>query len=59
MNELEEALTDCTNTMLDCYLEVTPTAKIRLHIEEIRKKASTSTDAGILRERIIAALEAI
>ena len=55
-NLLELALLDPSGIQLDLYLEDASTKEIKIHIEEIRKKAALSTDAGALRERVLAAL---
>ena len=52
MNDLELALVDKSNEKLNWYLEITPTADIRAHIEEIRSKEANRTDAGRIRERL-------
>ena len=57
MNELEKALLDPSDDLLSFYLEIELTADIRRDIEEIRKNAALSTDAGRLRERVLAALQ--
>ena len=58
MNRLELALLDPTGLQLDFYLEETNTKQIRSDIEAIRKKAALSTDAGALRQRVLAAIYA-
>ena len=59
MNELEKALLDCSDDALDYYLEVTKTDEIRKDILEIKKKSVLSTEAGVLRERIMDVLNNI
>ncbi len=54
MNELEESLNN--DEQLDFYLESVSKKDFRLHVEEIRKKAAISTDAGKLREAILEVL---
>ena len=54
-NDLEKALAG-TDESLDFYLENEPTHIIRLHIAQIKQKAVISTDAGVLKQRILAAL---
>jgi hypothetical protein len=56
LNDLELALLDPGNGPLDLYLEVAPTKQIRADIEQIRRRAATSTPAGVLRERVLQAL---
>ena len=53
MNNLEIALLDRSGMHLDLYLEDTGTKQIMADIEEIRKKAALSTDAGKLKEQIM------
>ena len=56
MNDLEKALQDLSDGELDCYLEVTPTHAVRKDIEQIRRNAALTTEAGRLRERLLAVL---
>ena len=58
-NELENALLDTTGVGLDMYLESTGTMKIMADIAEIKQKATLSTAAGVLRERVLAALDIV
>ena len=45
MNELEKALITQSDSDLDFYLDSSPTAQIRIDIEEIKRKAADGTDA--------------
>ena len=45
MNELEKALITQKDSDLDYYLDASPTAQIRIDIEEIKRKAADGTDA--------------
>tara|TARA_R110002167_G_scaffold123493_1_gene302454 strand:+ start:296 stop:499 length:204 start_codon:yes stop_codon:yes gene_type:complete len=56
MNRLELALLDASNMQLDLYLEDEVACEIRAHIEEIRKRAAMSTDAGRMKEAIMGIL---
>jgi hypothetical protein len=56
MNELEKALLG-GHTALDGYLQFVSVEDFRRDIEEIRKKAALSTDAGRLREKIMEVLK--
>lgn len=56
LNRLELALLDKSGIQLDLYLEDSKTADIMRDIEELRMKAAVSTQAGVLRERIMAVL---
>ncbi len=54
MNELETAINAKNQTdSVDFYLDMTPTAEIIQHIEEIRKAAAMQTDGGRLRESML------
>ena len=59
MNRLEIALLDLSGMQLDIYLEDTETKQIMADIEEIRKKAALSTDAGKLKEQIMDILSGV
>ena len=59
MNRLEMALLDKSGMQLDIYLEDTETKQIMADIEEIRKKAALSTDAGKLKEQIMDILSGV
>ena len=56
MTRLERALLDPSGVQLDLYLEDTGTLQIMADIEDLRKKAALSTEAGRLRERVLVAL---
>ena len=55
MNELEKALITESDSELDDYLELRPTAQIRFDIEDIKRKASAPSAAT----RKIAAIQKI
>lgn len=56
MNKLEKALLDETDAALDFYLEDTPTSQVRKDVEQIKNKATMSTEAGRLKKAVLHAL---
>ena len=52
LNRLEMAMLDSSGIQLDSYLDDTSTAQIMADIKELRAKAASTTDAGLLRMQI-------
>ena len=52
LNRLEMAMLDSSGIQLDSYLDDTSTAQIMADIKELRTKAASTTDAGLLRMQI-------
>lgn len=45
MNQLEKALIAQSDSELDAYLDCSPTAQIRVDVEDIKQKAADGTGA--------------
>ena len=59
LNKLEKALLDDSGGGLDLYLDETPTMQVMADIDDIKTKATLSTDAGVLREKVRAVLDEV
>jgi len=52
LNDLQLALLG-DDLSLDDYLKQTETHVVRLHIEDIKRQAAGSTEAGLIKRRLI------
>jgi hypothetical protein len=57
LQRIKQALTDPSGVAMDFYLEDTSSPQIISDIQALQREATLSTDAGVLKDRVMRALE--